>query len=132
MSPRRVTALVSLFSLTSIFVACSSDTSDKADLTTEVCPTKLTIQTDWFPELEHGGTYQLIGPSGTADKNSVSYSGPVQQQYAVGGLQEVEILTKNFDANSITSTAMVLVCCNNRIANCFFSYSNWLWASYTI
>ena len=57
----------------------------------------MTIQTDWFPELEHGGTYQLIGPSGTADKNSVSYSGPVQQQYAVGGLQEVEILTKNFD-----------------------------------
>ena len=97
MSPRRVTALVSLFSLSSIFVACSSDTGEKTDLTTEVCPAKLTIQTDWFPELEHGGTYQLIGPSGTADKNSVSYSGPMQQQYAVGGLQEVEILTKNFD-----------------------------------
>jgi hypothetical protein len=55
------------------------------------CPAKLVIQTDWYPELEHGGTYQLIGPDGTADKASVSYSGPVQEQYAVGGLTELEI-----------------------------------------
>ncbi len=61
------------------------------------CPAKLTIQTDWFPELEHGGTYQLIGPGGTASKDTVSYSGPVQPQYAVGGLQEIEIGTVKFD-----------------------------------
>ena len=51
------------------------------------------IQTDWFPELEHGGTYQLIGPDGTADKATVSYSGPVQEQYKVGGLEEIQINT---------------------------------------
>jgi hypothetical protein len=61
------------------------------------CPAKLVIQTDWFPELEHGGTYQLIGPDGTADKASVSYSGPVQEQYKVGGLEEIQINTVSFD-----------------------------------
>ena len=62
-----------------------------------VCPKELVIQTDWFPELEHGGTYQLIGPNGTADKDTVSYSGPVQPQYAVGGLETITIKTINFD-----------------------------------
>jgi hypothetical protein len=74
-----------------------SETTDAASGGEGVCPQKLTIQTDWFPELEHGGTYQLIGPDGTADKDSVSYSGPVQEQYAVGGLEEIEIRTVSFD-----------------------------------
>ena len=65
-----------------------------------VCPTNLVIQTDWFPELEHGGTYQLIGPGGTASKDTVSYSGPVQPQYAVGGLETIEIRTVNFDKSN--------------------------------
>jgi hypothetical protein len=63
----------------------------------DVCPKELVIQTDWFPELEHGGTYQLIGPDGTADKDTVSYSGAVQPQYAVGGLETITIKTINFD-----------------------------------
>jgi hypothetical protein len=68
-----------------------------------ICPSELTIQTDWFPELEHGGTYQLIGPDGTADKTTVTYSGPVQEQYAVGGLETITIKTVNFDkANAST------------------------------
>ncbi len=72
-------------------------TTDGAATDGAVCPEKLVIQTDWFPELEHGGTYQLIGPDGTADKDSVSYSGPVQEQYAVGGLEELQINTVKFD-----------------------------------
>jgi hypothetical protein len=77
--------------------AAGSETTDAAAEGEGVCPQKLTIQTDWFPELEHGGTYQLIGPDGTADKDSVSYSGPVQEQYAVGGLEEIQINTVKFD-----------------------------------
>jgi hypothetical protein len=66
-----------------------------------VCPEKIVIQTDWFPELEHGGTYQLIGTEGTISKDLVNYSGAVQPQYAVGGLKEIEINTVKFDkANS--------------------------------
>jgi hypothetical protein len=70
-----------------------------------VCPTDLVIQTDWFPELEHGGTYQLIGPDGTADKDTVSYSGPVQEQYAVGGLETLTIRTVNFDKSNASVLA---------------------------
>jgi hypothetical protein len=49
------------------------------------------IQTDWWPEAEHGGTYQLIGPDGTADAETFVYSGPVQDAYKVGGVETIEI-----------------------------------------
>ena len=128
MKARKTVAVCALLTLAIVAAACGSDdegtaatdppaadstpaadTTPAADSVVEttpatdqaVCPTKLTIQTDWFPELEHGGTYQLIGAGGTASKDTVSYSGPVQPQYAVGGLEEIEITTVNFDkANS--------------------------------
>ncbi len=56
-----------------------------------VCPTNIVVQTDWWPELEHGGTYQLVGPDGEANANDFNYSGPIQPQYAVGGIETVEI-----------------------------------------
>ncbi|MEQ1872302.1 MAG: hypothetical protein ABL953_01130 [Ilumatobacteraceae bacterium] len=75
--------------------ACGDD--DKEAASSDACPAKLVIQTDWFPELEHGGTYQLIGTEGTISADSVNYSGAVQEKYAVGGLEEIEINTVNFD-----------------------------------
>ncbi len=107
MKARKAVAALTLLTFGAVAVACGDD--DAATETTaagggettapaaDVCPEKLTIQTDWFPELEHGGTYQLIGPNGTADKTTVSYSGPVQSQYAVGGLKELTIGTIKFD-----------------------------------
>ncbi len=108
MKARKAVAALTLLTFGAVAVACGGD-DDAATETTaagggettapaeNVCPEKLTIQTDWFPELEHGGTYQLIGPNGTADKTTVSYSGPVQSQYAVGGLKELTIGTIKFD-----------------------------------
>jgi hypothetical protein len=56
------------------------------------CPKNLVIQTDWLPEMEHGGVYQLIGPSGTADKGKKVYSGPLQARYrGPSGVDTVEI-----------------------------------------
>ncbi len=56
------------------------------------CPEKLVIQTDWFPEIEHGGTYQLIGAGGTADADTKRYSGPLQERYrGATGIGTVEI-----------------------------------------
>lgn len=126
MRARKTTAALLVLSLGVVAAACGDDeetteaTSAATDApsateaegsteTTEamvdggeaVCPENLVIQTDWYPELEHGGTYQLIGPDGTADKDTISYSGPVQEQYAVGGLKTIQIKTINFDkANS--------------------------------
>lgn len=42
-----------------------------------VCPDKVVIQTNWWPEPDHGGTYELIGPGGTVDPSHNSYSGPL-------------------------------------------------------
>jgi len=56
-----------------------------------VCPTNLVIQTDWWPEAEHGGTYQLIGPGGEADASLFTYSGPIADAYKVGGIETVEV-----------------------------------------
>jgi hypothetical protein len=56
-----------------------------------VCPEKLVIQTDWWPELEHGGTYQLIEGAGTVDAKQFNFSGPINAKYAAGGVKTVEI-----------------------------------------
>lgn len=42
-----------------------------------VCPSKIVVQTDWFPEPEEAGTYQLIGPGGTIDKSKGTYTGEI-------------------------------------------------------
>ena len=78
-----------------ILTACGgSDSSSDTEPAGEgdaVCPTNLVIQTDWWPEIEHGGTYQLIGPGGTADPSLFTYSGPIADKYKVGGIETVEI-----------------------------------------
>jgi hypothetical protein len=67
------------------------ETTAEAPSEDAICPTNVVVQTDWWPELEHGGTYQLIGPDGTADAENFIYSGPIQEQYQVGGIETVEI-----------------------------------------
>ena len=44
---------------------------------TGICPDPLVIQTDWFPEPDHGYTYQAIGTEGTVDATTGTYSGPL-------------------------------------------------------
>jgi hypothetical protein len=109
MKARKSLALLAVSSIALLAACGSDDDSDDASDSTDapastdnggeagVCPQSMVIQTDWFPELEHGGTYQLIGPDGTASKDTLSYSGPVQEAYAVGGLEELEIKTVSFD-----------------------------------
>ncbi len=45
---------------------------------TDVCPNPLVIQTDWFPEPEHGHTYQMIGTDGVVDAENGTYSGELR------------------------------------------------------
>ncbi len=42
-----------------------------------MCPDNVVIQTNWWPEPDHGFLYQLIGPNGTIDTNKNTYSGPI-------------------------------------------------------
>jgi hypothetical protein len=68
-----------------------TETTEAADGGEAVCPTNLVIQKDWWPETEHGGTYQLIGAGGESDPSLFTYSGPIDPAYAVGGIETVEI-----------------------------------------
>jgi hypothetical protein len=56
-----------------------------------VCPSNMVIQVDWWPEAEHGGTYQLMGDGAEADANLFTYSGPIDPAYAIGGIETLEI-----------------------------------------
>ncbi|MEZ5378200.1 MAG: hypothetical protein R2733_16960 [Acidimicrobiales bacterium] len=41
------------------------------------CPNPIVIQTDWFPESEHGAVYNLTGGEGSVDPESGRFSGPL-------------------------------------------------------
>jgi hypothetical protein len=43
-----------------------------------ICPDKIVLQTDWFPEPEHGGAYNLIGTGGTTDPKKGTYTGEIK------------------------------------------------------
>ena len=100
------TSLLLCFALSVGLAACSSSGPSSSSSSTDpesespssvvesgasVCPRNIVIQTDWWPELEHGGTYQLIGTRGVINKTSFRYSGPIQPQYGAGGVETVEI-----------------------------------------
>jgi hypothetical protein len=58
----------------------SSDTTtapaaEGVDLLAAGCPETVVIQTDWYPEAEHGNLYQLIGPGYKVDAKKQSVSG---------------------------------------------------------
>jgi len=40
-----------------------------------VCPDTVTLQTDWNPESEHGGIYQMIGPDAVIDSKKKTVTG---------------------------------------------------------
>lgn len=42
-----------------------------------ICPSTVEVQTNWWPEPDHGGTYELIGPGGTINPSNNSYTGPL-------------------------------------------------------
>ena len=74
--------LAGLTILALVLAACGGD--DGATETTEgettaglaeVCPDPIIIQTDWFPESEHGGTYQLVGDDYVVDVENQTVSG---------------------------------------------------------
>jgi ABC-type nitrate/sulfonate/bicarbonate transport system substrate-binding protein len=44
----------------------------------KACGDKIVIQTDWFPEPEHGAVYELAGTKGSFDKEKGRYTGSVQ------------------------------------------------------
>lgn len=46
----------------------------------DVCPATVVIQTDWFPEAEHGGLYELLGADYSASKDTGAVVGALTFQ----------------------------------------------------
>ncbi len=82
--PRSRPALV-LAATACALAACGSGASTPAasgaatgvDLKAAGCPATVVIQTDWNPESEHGGLYQMLGANPTVDASRKRVSGPL-------------------------------------------------------
>jgi hypothetical protein len=97
--------------------SASSDTTAAAVATTDVsladvCPATIVVQTDWFPESEHGGLYQLMGDDAVASKDtgaavgSLTVNGQptgVNLEIRAGGpFLESPVVTEMYQDNAIT------------------------------
>jgi hypothetical protein len=93
MSTKR-TALIGL-TLSGVLIAagCSSSTKTttagaaKDGALKAVCPAKVVVQTDWFPEAEHGATFQLMGADAKTSKDTGATLGTLTFQGKAQGVQ---------------------------------------------
>jgi len=70
-----------LLALALVAASCGGD-DDSAPgggdgVLSDVCPATVVVQTDWFPEAEHGALYNLIGEGYTVDTSNKIVSGPM-------------------------------------------------------
>ncbi len=82
-----------LLTLAMVAAACGSDSeeadagettdaesdsdSESAEGSLSDCPNPMVIQTDWFPEPEHGALYNLTAGEGTVDAETGRFTGPL-------------------------------------------------------
>ncbi len=52
-------------------------TTEPGGVLAGVCPEKVVIQTDWNPQAEHGGVYELVGDGYTVDADQKRVRGPL-------------------------------------------------------
>ena len=52
-----------------------------------VCPNPVVVQTNWFPEAEHGAVYQLLGPGYKIDAPHKKITGPLVSEGKDTGVQ---------------------------------------------
>ena len=57
-----------------------------------VCPSPLVIQTDWFPEAEHGALYEMVGADYTIDAELMTVTGPLMAAGVDTGI-DIEVRT---------------------------------------
>jgi hypothetical protein len=88
--------------------ACSSGSSSSAPVATSApasaagvtaqdnlkaagCPSTIVLQTDWNPESEHGGQYELLGPNPTINSSTKSVTGELVAHGGVDTGVQLEI-----------------------------------------
>ncbi len=98
MANRTITAL--LLALVIVAAGCAEANEDTPRTTgsaevgalAAACPSPLVVQTDWFPEAEHGATYNLLGEEYEIDSARMLVRGELQAKGAGTGV-ELEIRT---------------------------------------
>lgn len=81
----RATAAAMTLTAALALAACSSGSSSAPSESAAagsvnlsgICPSTIVLQTDWNPEAEHGGLYDLLGKDYTINKAKKSVSGPL-------------------------------------------------------
>jgi len=125
MNKRNTTIGTAITITTSLLIlsACGSSNSASSDTTAaaatatgvslvDVCPATIVVQTDWFPESEHGGLYQLMGDDAVASKDTGAVIGSlvvdgeptgVNLEIRAGGpFLESPVVTEMYQDNAIT------------------------------
>ena len=118
-----ITSAITLGVALSLLSACGSSDSVATDTTAvaasatgvslaDVCPATVVVQTDWFPESEHGGVYQLMGDDAVASKDNGAVTGSlvvngeptgVNLEIRAGGpFLESPVVTEMYQDNTIT------------------------------
>ena len=118
-----ITSAITLGVALSLLSACGSSDSVATDTTAvaasatgvslaDVCPVTVVVQTDWFPESEHGGVYQLMGDDAVASKDNGAVTGSlvvngeptgVNLEIRAGGpFLESPVVTEMYQDNTIT------------------------------
>jgi hypothetical protein len=124
MSKRNVTigSAIALGISISLLGACGSSEPASTDSTVpavsangislaDVCPATVVVQTDWFPESEHGGIYHLMGDDAIASKDTGAVTGSlvingeptgVKLEIRAGGpFLESPVVTEMYQDNAI-------------------------------
>jgi hypothetical protein len=52
-----------------------------------ICPETVVVQTDWFPQAEHGGIYELLGADATSSKDTGATTGTLTFQEVEQGVK---------------------------------------------
>lgn len=102
MRSRRITHGLTATTLlaTSALAGCGGEAEGSATASLEVgstdlaaagCPDVVTIQTDWNPEAEHGGLYQMLGDDPAIDAGAKTVRGPLVDSAGEGTGVELEV-----------------------------------------
>ncbi len=71
--------------------ATSAAAGGEATNLSGVCPDTVIVQTDWNPEAEHGGLYELVGPNPEVDTDTKAVTAPLVASGGVDTGVKIEI-----------------------------------------